>query len=111
MENTQEERLALNEALFREVNERIRGMTEKFGEDEAPYDFVCECSDPACTQRVVLTRVEYEKVRSDPMQFVVVKGHFLPEIESVVEQAKDHVVIEKESAGADVAIHLDTPNA
>jgi hypothetical protein len=41
---------------------------------------------------------------------VVAKGHALPEIESVVERAKDHVVVEKEGAAADVAVHLDTPN-
>jgi hypothetical protein len=31
----------------------------------------------------------------------------MPEIESVVGQAKDHVVVEKEGAAADVAVHLD----
>jgi hypothetical protein len=33
----------------------------------------------------------------------------MPEIESVIEQATDHVVVEKEGVAADVAIHLDTP--
>jgi hypothetical protein len=32
----------------------------------------------------------------------------MPEIESVVQQAKDHVVVEKEGVAADIAIHLDT---
>ena len=32
----------------------------------------------------------------------------MPEIESVVAQADDHVVVEKEGTAADVAIHLDT---
>jgi hypothetical protein len=38
---------------------------------------------------------------------VVAKGHATPEIESVVDQANDHVVVEKEGAAADVAVHLD----
>jgi len=108
MEKVQQERLARNEALFREVNERIREVSDNFGEDQETYDFVCECSDAACTQRVVLTRAQYEDVRSDPTRFVVVKGHVLPEIEAVVDQAEDHVVVEKEGAAADIAIHLDT---
>jgi hypothetical protein len=110
VDEPQQQRLALNEALFREVNERIREISDAFGQDDATHDFLCECSDPGCTKRVVLTRAEYEEVRSDPTRFVVAKGHAIAEIESVVERAKDHVVVEKEGAAADVAIHLDTPN-
>lgn len=111
MEKSQEQRLALNEALFREVNERIREISSSFTRDDSTYGFVCECSDPDCTKRVVLTRAEYEDVRSDPTRFVVAKGHVMHEIEAVVERARDHVVVEKEGPAADVAIHLDTPNA
>jgi hypothetical protein len=111
MEKAQEKRLAMNEALFRDVNERIREISDSFGQKDATYDFLCECSDPACTDRVVLTPGEYEHVRADSTRFVVAKGHALPEVESVVERAKDHVVVEKEGAAADVAIHLDTPSA
>ena len=108
MEKAQEERLAMNEALFRDVNERIREISDNFGQKEATYNFLCECSDASCTKRVVLTRAEYEHVRSDPTRFVVAKGHALLEVESIVSQANDHVVVEKEGAAADVAIHLDT---
>jgi hypothetical protein len=107
VDEPQQQRLALNEVLFKEVNERIREISDGFGRDEATYDFLCECSDPTCTKRVVLTPAEYEEVRSDPTRFVVAKGHAMHEIESVVEQADDHVVVEKEGAAADVAIHLD----
>ena len=100
----------MNEVLFKEVNERIRELSDTFGRDDETYDFLCECSDPSCTKRVVLTRAEYEDVRSDPTRFVVAKGHVLHEIEAVVERANDHVVVEKEGAAADVAIHLDTSN-
>jgi hypothetical protein len=110
MEKPQKERLAMNEALFREVNERIREISDNFGQDNETYDFLCECSDPGCVERVVLTRSEYEKVRSDSARFVVAKGHVVPEIEAVVAHATDHVIVEKEGAAADVAIHLDTPN-
>ncbi len=107
MDKAQGKRLALNEALFRDVNERIRQISDTFGQKDATYDFLCECSDPTCAERVVMTSGEYEYVRSDPTRFVVAKGHVLPEVESVVNRAKDHVVVEKEGAAADIAIHLD----
>ena len=107
MDEAQEKRLAVNEALFRDVNERIREISDTFGRPEETYDFLCECSDPMCAERVTLSRAEYEDVRSESTRFVVAKGHALPEIESVVERAKDHVVVEKEGPAADVAIHLD----
>ena len=110
MEEAQEKRLALNEALFRDVNERIREISDTFGQKDATYNFLCECSDPMCAEKVVLTPSEYEHVRAESRRFVVAKGHAMPEIESVVEQAKDHVVVEKEGAAADVAVHLDTTN-
>ena len=110
MEKGQKERLAMNEALFRDVNERIREISDSFGQKDATYDFLCECSDPACAERVVLTRAEYEHVRSDSTRFVVAKGHAVPEVESVIKHAKDHVVVEKEGVAADIAIRLDTTN-
>lgn len=108
MDQGQEKRLALNEAIFRDVNERIREISDTFGEKDATYDFLCECSDPGCTERVVMTSAEYEYVRSDPTRFVVVKGHALPEVESVVDRARDHVVVEKEGPAADIAIQLNS---
>jgi hypothetical protein len=107
MDQRQERRLALNEAIFRDVNERIREISDTFGEKDATYDFLCECSDPGCTEKVVMTSAEYEYVRSDPTRFVVMKGHALPEVESVVDRARDHVVVEKEGQAADIAIQLD----
>lgn len=98
----------MNEVLFRDVNERIRQLSETFGQTDSTYDFLCECSNPACAERVVLTPAEYEHVRADPKRFVVAKGHALPEIESVIDRAKDHVLVEKEGEAADVAVQLDT---
>jgi hypothetical protein len=103
-----EKRLAINEALFRDVNERIREISDTFGQKDATYDFLCECSDPGCAERVVLTPAEYEHVRADSTRFAVAKGHAMPEIESVVQQAKDHDIVEKEGTAADIAVRLDT---
>ncbi len=102
-----EARLARNEALFREVNERIADLAHGFGRDEA-YEFLCECADLTCTERVALTAAEYEHVRSDGTTFVLAPGHANPEIEKVVaRQDDDHVVVEKVGVAGAVAAELD----
>ncbi len=50
------ERRATTEALFRDVNERIAESAERFDADQA--EFICECADPACTDRVPATLAE-----------------------------------------------------
>lgn len=51
------EKDARNQALFREVNERIEKVNESFGMD-GQESFVCECGNPECTQAIALTRAE-----------------------------------------------------
>jgi hypothetical protein len=86
-----EVRIAHTEALFRDVNERIAETTERFQSDRA--EFVCECSDPACTERVHATLDEYEQVRSDGTQFLLVPGHEDTRVERVVERQRGRFAI------------------
>jgi len=111
MEVAHEERLARNESLFRELNERINEVAGTLGADEHPYEFVCECSDSQCTERLVLSRREYDHIRSVGTRFVLAHGHVTAEIEHVVERADDHLVIEKDGVAAEVAIKLDPRTA
>ncbi|HEY3922263.1 MAG TPA: hypothetical protein VGL76_09130 [Gaiellaceae bacterium] len=106
MESNSQERLAKNEAFFREVNERINDVAEGMLGEQA-YTFICECSDPKCTERISLTRVEYEEVRAKPARFVIARGHTAPEIEHVVEHEGDHVVVEKLGLAGRIAARLD----
>ena len=41
---------ARTEALFRDVNERIAESAERFDADST--QFVCECADAGCTDRI-----------------------------------------------------------
>ncbi len=107
VDDRQKERLAKNEDFFREVNGRIREKAESHGSDSHPYEFFCECSDPACVERVHLTISEYAHIRDEPTRFVVRTGHVLKEIEHVVEAAPDHVLIEKHGEAGRVAIELE----
>jgi hypothetical protein len=105
----QEERLARNEAFFRDVNERINEVAAhlKGGDDSHPYSFFCECSDATCAERITLTLAEYEGVRAESTRFVLAPGHIRHEIEHVVAGATDYVVIEKDGLAGSVAAELD----
>jgi hypothetical protein len=108
VDDRQKERLAKNEDLFRTVNERIQELAESQGADSHTYEFLCECSDVECTDRVHLTLIEYEHARAESTRFIVAKGHVIHEIEHIVETAEDHVLIEKHGHAGVVAIELDT---
>jgi hypothetical protein len=93
---SREERIGLNEAVFREVNERIEALAETFQLKGEPLDLVCECGDATCVERVSMTHSEYEELRSDPQQFAVHPGHEIPDVESVVARKKGYDVVAKD---------------
>ena len=84
--------MALNEALFRNANERIRDHAHEHGADGGTITFYCECSDRDCVERVEMNGPEYEVIRSDPTQFVVLPGHLRPEVEEVVRRAPEFLI-------------------
>jgi hypothetical protein len=102
------DRIARNETLFRQVNERVKDVSDAFAAvDSSPVDFVCECGDPDCTEPVSLTLHEYERVRSVPTHFIVVPDHVDPAIEVVVRRGNGYVVVEKRPAEAPIARKTD----
>jgi hypothetical protein len=101
-----EDRIAHNETLFREVNERIEAgqwPTER-GD---PAAFRCECGSLGCNRLVELTLEDYERVRASPTHFLLAAGHEIPAIERVVEREAGYVVVEKAGDAADVAEETD----
>jgi len=100
-------RLARNEALFREVNESVRTLTEGNGNDGMLHDFFCECADVDCTIRVKLTNSEYETARSEGTRFIVACGHELLDLERIVLENDRFLLVEKTGGGGDEAAKLD----
>jgi hypothetical protein len=88
------ERVGVNEALFREVNERIEGLQKDLGQPPR-FEIVCECSDPGCVERFTITADEYAALRRDVHYFAVVPAHTEPGVERVVERHEDYLVVEK----------------
>jgi hypothetical protein len=100
-------RLARNEAFFREVNEQINGVAADFDAREQTYEYLCECSDSTCMERILLTFAEYERVRANGERFVLAHGHARNDIEHVVRREGDHVLVEKDGLAGEVAAALD----
>ncbi|MGH2998531.1 MAG: hypothetical protein ACRDNM_04450 [Gaiellaceae bacterium] len=75
------------------MNERIAENARRF--DAGSTDFICECYDPQCTERVEATLEEYEDVRADGTRFILAPGHGDGSIERVVERRPDFDVVEK----------------
>ena len=93
--SSREERIGLNEAVFREVNERIEDLAETFDLRTQSLDLICECGDAACVERISMTHGEYKELRSDAHQFAVHPGHEYPDVESVVARLKGYDVVRK----------------
>lgn len=98
-----ERRLAENERLLREVNERIEAAATRHGVDNHMYDFVCECSNADCTLELTMPLAEYERAREDPAVFVVAFGHDLPGIEKVVHRGRGYQLVRKQGEAGRIA--------
>jgi hypothetical protein len=85
--------LIRTEILFRDVNEAVQ-VYYRVGE-RTEAQFVCECSDAGCVEKVRLTRAEYADVRDFPTRFFLVPGHENETVDRVVELRSGFTIIEK----------------
>ena len=105
----QERRAGRNQSLFRDVNERVNDVNKAHGLWVTLSDWICECADETCTERIELTPQQYEEVRNNPTHFIVAPGeeHVIPDAESIFEKRGRYWVLEKEAAAAAVAENLE----
>ena len=106
MADLRKERIAVNEGLFRNANERTAQWEEVQASDE-PVLFVCECANPECRRRVRLSKEEYERVRQSSRHFAVVAGHQIPDAETKIEDNGEWLVIEKHEDVAETVRSMD----
>ena len=108
MKREGKQRVAMNEATFRKVNE---GM-EAGQDDSGLLSFVCECGRLNCTRLLQLTRDEYETIRENPRRFAIVDGHEILEAEEIVERHDRYLVVEKsDDPEAEIVEHTDPRRA
>jgi hypothetical protein len=95
------DRLARNEVVFREVNERIEKLIregewlEPSAREPESLDVLCECGNAECSTGLRIALSEYERVRSEPTHFLVAPGHAIPAIEDVVTSGAEYEVVTK----------------
>jgi hypothetical protein len=105
-----QDRIARNQSLFREINERIAPSNAAHHWVDPPFaDWVCECALNDCSVPVRLTVAEYEDVRSDPARFLVAPSdeHVIPDVEVLVKRHERYWVVEKVGVAGDVSEDLD----
>jgi hypothetical protein len=88
-----EERIIENEKLFREVNERVADMQASFSGPDP--EWVCECGDETCFEKVAVPIEDYQQIRSHGDWFVIMPGHEKPDVEKIVREDNGFVVVEK----------------
>ena len=70
-----ERRIGLNEAVFREANERIREVNETFATLTDELMLVCECGHGTCAEQISIKPGDYEALRAQPADFAIVPVH------------------------------------
>jgi hypothetical protein len=99
--------LATNQVIFREINEQLEELNDSFSEIIPLGDFVCECADTNCTERIGMTIPQYEQLRAHATRFAVRKGHLSPEAERIVQEEAGYMVVEMVGAAGAYAARFD----
>jgi hypothetical protein len=106
--SVRERRIGLNEAVYREVNEKLRAVNEVFATITDTFEIMCECGHATCDERFSIAPDAYEELRRDPVLFAIVPGHEIPDVEEVVAETEAYAVVRKRSGDpAKVAVQTD----
>jgi hypothetical protein len=103
-----EERVALNEVLFRDLNERVEQIvTTLASERPNELEIFCECGTGDCVAKLTLSLADYEGVRAHPERFIVAPDHDTPNVEKVFEKRARYWIVEKHEEEATPGRELD----
>jgi hypothetical protein len=106
------ERVARNDAIFRDANEKIAEAAVRL-ERERPVPFICECADPRCTTLVYVSLEEYAEIRRDDTHFLNAPGHDVaagPHA-TVIERRDGYDIVEKLGEAAELVRELASDEA
>jgi hypothetical protein len=91
-----ERRLAQNEAIYREFNERMQeSINTSDNHATMPMYFFCECSDEKCQKQIKISPREYNKIHKDKSKFTLVCGHEVKKIEDVISENPEYCIVKK----------------
>lgn len=103
----EEAQIARTESVFRHVNERIAETAEHF--EAGGAEFVCECAQVECQERLEAPLEEYEEIRAKPTMFLVADGHEVPAYEHIRKRGRGYLVVEKMTRGLRKAVRRTDP--
>jgi hypothetical protein len=83
-------RIVRTEVFFRAINEEIAR-----NDGSAVTRYLCECGNPACSEGIALPPGAIAQLHSSPNHFVLLPGHEIPDVETVVDEADGYVIIRK----------------
>ena len=63
-----------NQLLFREVNQRIREVSDGWGRDGV-VEFLCECGHEECVATFALTEAQFDGLLGNEDRFVLASEH------------------------------------
>jgi hypothetical protein len=91
MDEERVRRIAVNEAVFRELNDQLEGLARS---DEA-FSCVCECGDISCVASIPISHADYRRLREDPTTFAIEPGHAKPDVEDVIAKCNGYEIVQK----------------
>jgi hypothetical protein len=89
------ERIAQTELFFRAVNEEIAR-----NDGHGTTLFLCECGNSACSEGIELTADALHHLHGDGGLFIVLPGHEIPDIETIVDRHNGYLVIRRNTPEA-----------
>lgn len=90
-----EKRLILNEATQRADNDKARRNLLNILESSDVINFICECSNESCDERIALTNRQFIDLHQSPKEFVIKPDHETVAIENVVVKTPDYFIVRK----------------
>jgi SpoU rRNA methylase family enzyme len=107
--SNRDERAAMNQMLFRDVNERVKDLNEGFKLVNPVGAWICECANDTCSERVEMSVNEYEKIRSEGTRFFVAPSdeHVWPDVELVTDRTVRYWIVEKVGQAGKLAMAGD----
>ena len=89
------------------ISEGVEMAYESESQDAFLF-FICECGLEQCDRTVRITKAVYERVRSDPRQFVIFPDHLIADAEQVVSDGDTFLIVAKhDGTPAEVSIQED----
>lgn len=108
-EDEQARRVGENQALYRQINERLEELNDSLGSVSGVFSILCECGDLDCADQVEVPRDAYEATRRYEARFILKPGHEIDEVEHILERHDEYTIVEKDPGPARrVAEETDT---